>query len=214
MLKSFFKYALLIIGILILVVLTKTFLTKSRQVQVETVPSAPVDSNATKHLVTAIQIPTISYDQENEIDRNAFLKFIAFVKNTYPNIAGILNFQIINQYSLLIEWNGKNDSLKPIILMGHYDVVPIEEASSKQWEYPAFSGTIHNGYIHGRGTLDDKVAVISILESVERLLKKGFVPDRSIIMAFGHDEELGGNNGAKMIASNLRNRKINALLSF
>ncbi len=210
MLKSFFKYVLLTIGILILVVLAKTFLTKSNQVQVKTVPSAPVDSNATKHLVTAIQIPTISYDQENEIDRNAFLKFIAFVKNTYPNIAGKLNFEIINQYSLLIEWNGKNDSLKPIILMGHYDVVPVEEASSKQWEYPAFSGTISNGYIHGRGTLDDKVAVISILESVERLLKKGFIPDRSIIMAFGHDEELGGNNGAKMIAANLRNRKINA----
>jgi carboxypeptidase PM20D1 len=208
--KAFVKYFLMALAVLLLVVLAKTWLLKTKQMAVQTIVKNEFDKNANEHLAQAIRIETISYDDSLLFKPQAFIQFINFVKKTYPTIASQLNFEIVNKYSLLIEWKGKSDSLSPIILMGHYDVVPVEEASRKQWEYPAFSGFISKKFIHGRGSLDDKVAVIAILESVEKLLNKGFEPERSIIMAFGHDEELGGNMGAKAIAAILRERNIQA----
>jgi carboxypeptidase PM20D1 len=204
------KYILMAVAILLLVVLAKTWLLKTKQISEQTIAKNEFDKNANEHLAQAIRIETISYDDSLQFKPQAFIQFIDFIKKTYPSVANKLNFQIVNKYSLLIEWKGKSDSLHPIILMGHYDVVPVEEASLKQWEYPAFSGFISEKFIHGRGSLDDKVAVIAILESIEKLLNKGFAPERTILMAFGHDEELGGNKGAKAIADILRKRKIQA----
>ncbi|HLG33340.1 MAG TPA: M20/M25/M40 family metallo-hydrolase, partial [Bacteroidia bacterium] len=64
--------------------------------------------------------------------------------------------------------------------------------------HPAFSGALDSGFIHGRGTLDDKCGVLGLLEAVEYLLGKNFVPQRTIYFAFGHDEEVGGSGAKKM----------------
>jgi acetylornithine deacetylase/succinyl-diaminopimelate desuccinylase-like protein len=68
----------------------------------------------------------------------------------------------------------KQFGLKPYILMAHQDVVPIEESTRNQWHFEPFGGTIKDGYICGRGTTDDKINLISILESAEKLLKENF----------------------------------------
>jgi carboxypeptidase PM20D1 len=80
------------------------------------------------------------------------------------------------------------------------DVVPVEEITRDEWTYPAFDGTVENGTIWGRGTIDDKIGVVSLMEAMEQLLSEGASPQRDIYFAFGHDEEVGGSDGAAKIA--------------
>jgi len=92
--------------------------------------------------------------------------------------------------------------------MSHQDVVPVEPGTEKDWTHPAFSGLIDGGWIWGRGALDDKVGVLAILEATETLLARDFQPQRTVYFAFGHDEEVGGNQGAAAIAALLERRGI------
>jgi carboxypeptidase PM20D1 len=88
------------------------------------------------------------------------------------------------------------------------DVVPVEPDSEKKWSHPPFAGRIADGYIWGRGAMDDKVNVLGVLEAVELLLAQGFQPQRTIYLAFGHDEEGGGQQGAAKIAALLGQRNV------
>jgi len=116
---------------------------------------------------------------------------------------------IIKNYSYVFEWKGTDTSLQPIILMGHYDVVPVEPSAVKLWTVAPFGGEVKDSIIWGRGAVDDKAAVISILESTEQLLKKGFKPIRTILLCFGHNEESTGT-GAIAIVDYLQQRHIRA----
>ena len=79
-----------------------------------------------------------------------------------------------------------------MLLMAHMDVVPVDPATETSWRHPPFSGAVADGYIWGRGAMDDKAAVMSILEAVEHLVG-GRIPARATVyLAFGHDEEIGG----------------------
>lgn len=79
------------------------------------------------------------------------------------------------------------------------DVVPIEKGTEEDWNYEPFSGAIVDEYVWGRGTIDTKVHMIGALEAAESLLNENYVPDRDIYFAFGHDEEVGGTQGADRI---------------
>ncbi|AWM33354.1 M20/M25/M40 family metallo-hydrolase [Hymenobacter nivis] len=46
-----------------------------------------------------------------------------------------------------------------------------------------------DGYLYGRGTLDDKLSVLGQLEAVDYLLQSNFQPERTVLLAFGQDEE-------------------------
>ncbi len=78
------------------------------------------------------------------------------------------------------------------------------------WETLAFNADPDRTkpFIYGRGTLDDKVTVVGILEAVEHLLIEGFQPRRTLILAFGRDEEVGGKNGARKLVRLLEDRGI------
>jgi carboxypeptidase PM20D1 len=95
-----------------------------------------------------------------------------------------------------------------MLLMGHLDVVPVLEESISEWRQEPFGGEIVNDTIWGRGAIDDKIGVVGILESVELLLKNGFVPKRTVYLAFGHDEEIGGYKGAKIMAEYLKEQQV------
>ena len=71
-----------------------------------------------------------------------------------------------------------------------------------------FSGVEADGFIWGRGSQDNKSGVIAILEAVERLVKEGFQPTRTLWLVFGHDEETDGRNGAGKIAAYLEAKNI------
>ncbi len=98
------------------------------------------------------------------------------------------------------------------MLLAHLDVVPAEITPAARWTHPPFAGEIADGFVWGRGALDDKIAAVSLLEAAEHLLATGFKPRRTIYLAFGHDEEVGGRQGAARIAAALGGRGVRAEL--
>ena len=208
--KKFIK--LLFLGLLLFAIyLIYNALTfKSRQITVAKTNPILVDTSAKQHLSEAIQIKTVSNENPEDMDTSEFDKFALFIKDTYPLTDSLLSKKTFNSYSQLYTWQGTNNSLKPIVLMAHLDVVPVIDKNRSSWEHKPFGGEIIDNTIWGRGAIDDKVSVIGILEAVESLLKRGFTPQRTIYLAFGHDEETGGLNGALAIANYLENEQITA----
>lgn len=164
------------------------------------------DQVAIENLSKSVQFKTISYKDPAAFDYSEFKAFIDFLEQSYPLVHKHLERSIINEYSLAYYWSGKNPKANSVLLMAHYDVVPIESGTENKWQEPAYSGKIDDVYIWGRGTLDDKFSVLGILEATERLLADGFQPERNFCFAFGHDEEVGGDNGAKLIAAEFKKR--------
>jgi carboxypeptidase PM20D1 len=151
---------------------------------------------AIERLSNAVRFQTISYDDPSMIDFAPFDGYLTFTKSAFPLTNKNLKLDIINGYSLLYTWQGSDPKLKPVVLMAHYDVVPVDANTLKDWKQPPFGGNVADGIVWGRGTLDDKHSMVAIMESVEALLQAGFSPKRTIYLAFGHDEEIGGMNGA------------------
>jgi carboxypeptidase PM20D1 len=174
----------------------------SRQIIVAPIDPPPVDERrAAEHLSSAVRFQTISRDLAPDVDRSEFLRLHAFLKEAFPHVHAILTREVVNGYALLYAWPGEDPTLRPIVLMAHQDVVPIAPGSESRWHAGPFSGEIKDGYIWGRGAWDDKGNLMSILEAVESLAAAGFKPRRTIYLAFGHDEENGGAEGASAIAS-------------
>jgi carboxypeptidase PM20D1 len=199
-----------LLSVLIFVLLINTIRFKSKQLQTTPIPEIDIPGNAIMHLSQSIQFETVSNENSTLFDSVPFLNFCDFLTQTYPQINTNLERRLINNYSILYKWVGKNPDKQPIILTAHYDVVPVEKSTLNQWIEKPFSGKIDSSFIWGRGTIDDKLAVIGIMETVENLLKEGFIPERTIYVAFGHDEEIGGLNGAKMIAEHLKSNNVRA----
>ena len=201
MLKFVFKSLLAVLVVLIAVLLFNTFKGNN---SIPTYKAEVVEyknDSAAEHLSKAIQIKTISFGDTLPVDTSEFLKFRAFMETTYPTIHHTLKRENFNEFSYVYTWKGKDTTLQPYVLMGHMDVVPVEAAAESKWQVPSFGGVIKNDTIWGRGAVDDKVAVISIMESVEQLLKENYTPERTIYLCFGHDEEVSGKRGAKSISN-------------
>jgi len=209
MVKRVFLVILAAVVVLVAVLLFKTVMFKSKQLPISAVPAPATPPAALEHLQEAIHYKTISYSDSTLLDTAQFFGFHRFLEKTYPTVHANLVHEKIKRYSLLYFWKGKDPSLKPIVLMAHQDVVPIEEASKSSWTVEPFSGVVKDGYLWGRGSADNKINVIAIFETLEKLLKENFQPDRSIYFALGHDEERGGT-GAVAIAAALQARGVSA----
>ena len=157
-----------------------------------------------QRLAEAVRIQTISYQERSQIDLGEFQRFHAFLRATYPRVFGQLVVETVNDYSLLIRWGGSDQALQPVLFTAHMDVVPIEPGTEQDWRHPPFAGVVADGRIYGRGTLDDKQGLLGLLEAAESLLAEGFTPRRTMVFAFGHDEEISGKQGAAAIARRMR----------
>lgn len=157
-----------------------------------------------ERLSQAIRFATISQQPPQPTDPAPFEGFIAWLETAYPEIHATLKRERINNHALLYTWAGSNPALKPVLLTAHYDVVPVIPGTEKDWKYPPFDGVIAEGYVWGRGTLDDKGAAITIMEGISALLRQGFKPARTIYLSFGNDEEIGGDAGAGAITAHLK----------
>ena len=165
-----------------------------------------INNIALEHLAQSTTIPVIGYDDANNdsINHQTILDFHQWVKNTYPLIAKNAKWEIINQHSLLITLKGQSN-MAAAMFLGHFDVVPTPD--SADWKHKPFKGTIARDTLWGRGALDDKNVIVALLEAAEYRLSKGFQFNRTLIFAFGHDEETGGKNGAAAIAKHLIKNK-------
>jgi carboxypeptidase PM20D1 len=112
---------------------------------------------------------------------------------------------------MLYEIEGKDKSLRPYLLTAHFDVVPASPAGSSdsEWTHGPFSGHLSSdGQIYGRGAMDDKSSMLAQLEAVQIYLRKHKQPSRALYLAYGHDEELSGHQGAKFIAKHLESLSV------
>jgi len=137
-----------------------------------------------------------------------FRRFKVALKEIYPNIACVCEFEQIGELGLMYRFKGK-DSSRSIVLMSHYDVVPA--VSDDRWDRHPFSGEIVDGVVFGRGAVDTKCTLCAIMESVETMIENNFTPEFDIYMCFGGDEETTGN-AAIAIAAELKNREIEPFL--
>ncbi|WP_254244182.1 M20/M25/M40 family metallo-hydrolase [Hymenobacter sp. BRD128] len=176
--------------------------------QLGPVPAAPavavVPDSATAHLAGALRIATVSRSHYAETDTVPFDQFQAYLQRTFPLVHQRLKRQTVNHYGLLYEWPGTDPALKPLLLLAHQDVVPVLPGTESQWTRPPFAGQQAGGYLYGRGALDDKLNVLGQLEAVEALLRAGLRPRRTVLLAFGHDEETLGLRGATALAALLK----------
>ncbi|KAI0272776.1 carboxypeptidase S [Gloeopeniophorella convolvens] len=152
----------------------------------------------------AVQIPTVSYDDMGPVGQDerweVFGSFHDYLRDAFPLVHSTLALTKVNTYGLLYEWEGSDDTLKPLLLLAHQDVVPVEQATVDEWNYPPYSGYYDGQYLWGRGSSDNKNGVIGALSSIETLLENEFEPTRTVILSFGFDEEVGGLRGARELA--------------
>jgi carboxypeptidase PM20D1 len=171
-------------------------------------PEVPVPATAAERLAASLRIPTVSHADPSAFDAGAFRALHAHLEASFPRAHSRLRRETVGTYSLLYTWPGTDPSLRPVLLLAHLDVVPVEPGTEGRWSERPFGGRIAGGFVWGRGAIDNKSAVAGILEAVEMLLGEGFRPARTVHVAYGHDEEVGGTRGAREIAARLKQRGV------
>ncbi|RDB15819.1 Carboxypeptidase S [Hypsizygus marmoreus] len=168
---------------------------------------ASFKSRAVEWLGGAVRVPTESFDDLGPVGKDprwdVFAPFHEYLLGAYPLVHTTLNLTKVNTYGLLYVWEGSDASLKPLLLAAHQDVVPVDPTTVDKWTHPPFSGYFDGEKVWGRGSSDDKNGLIGILSSVESLLEKNFQPTRSVVLAFGFDEEVSGREGAQRLSEAL-----------
>ena len=175
---------------------------------IERALEAAIREGAAERLAGSLRLRTISFEDSASFDGDAFRSLHAYLESAFPLVHSRLLREKIASHSLLYTWPGNDRSLKPILLMAHMDVVPVEPGTEGKWQQSPFSGRIADGFIWGRGAIDNKSAVVGIMEAAEMLLHEGFQPARTVYIAYGHDEEVGGERGAREIAALLKRRGV------
>lgn len=181
----------------------------SRQLEVAPIAKLPVDDAAVaSRLAEAVRLRTESSRDDANANTGQFMQFHALLQQRFPLVHAKLKREVVGDLSLLYTWPGSDANAAPVMLMAHQDVVPVAPGTEGDWAQPPYSGAIQGGYVWGRGSWDDKGNLMSQLEAVEMLLASGFTPQRTIYLAFGADEEVGGLRGAAKIAALLQERKV------
>lgn len=161
-----------------------------------------------EHLAEVIRCKTVSSLDEDAVDLGELEKLHQVLEHNFPLIHKKLEKTVLNGHNLIYKWEGSNPDLDPLLFMAHQDVVPVDPATADQWEQPGFSGKIVEGRIWGRGSQDCKNVLVSAMEAVESLLSIDFQPERSIYLAFGQDEEIGGVTGQKVMSAYFKEQDI------
>lgn len=186
---------IVLLFILVLIVRTLRF----KPLAQPPVAEAPVSLDHDKivqDMADMIRCATVSYPEEERIDRREFAKFEALLAERFPRIYAACSFEKIGKTGLLFLLKGRS-SEKPSVCMAHYDVVPADE---NQWSKPPFCGLVEDGVIWGRGTLDTKGTLCGVMEALEALLAEGYIPSNDLYLAFSGEEEVGGNSCPDMVA--------------
>ena len=208
MAKRFLGYSLVALALLLSVIFIRAYMHQPDIHATNGERALVIDERkAIENLSRSIQFETISHPDYDKFDYDEFQRFLSWLEEEYFQIFKNLEQKYLGE-TLLLKWKGEDPSLDPILLTGHYDVVPVRDDANSIWKENPFAGKIDDDYVWGRGALDDKSGVIAILEAVDYLLTQDFVPNRTIYLSFGHDEEIGGRRGAGKVAEFLINQGV------
>lgn len=192
----------IILGIVVLFVLILVIRTLTFKPVMSQLPEKDVledyeysDDQVIEHLAEMIRCKTVSDRDESKMDWAEFEKFQNLLPKLYPLIHERFTLEKIGKSGLLYHMKGKKPGA-PIVLMAHYDVVPVDES---QWTKPAFDGIIEDGVLWGRGTLDTKGSLCGVMEAVENLLHHDFVPTYDLYLSFAGDEEVDGTSCPEIV---------------
>ena len=103
--------------------------------------------------------------------------------------------------ALIVRWRSPHATKKPMLILGHMDVV---EAKRADWKFDPFVFREQEGYFLGRGTSDMKNGDVATTMAAVKLMSEGFKPGRDIIFFYGGDEETRGV-GATLGSTKWRN---------
>ncbi len=181
-----------ILLVLVLIAVIRTLCTSARHSEWKPSTDPLRERKYAETLSRMVQYETVS--RKGEIQREKFLGFHKVLEELFPLVHQNLEKTEIDG-SLLFYWKGKS-SERPLVLMGHQDVVPAEG----DWVHDPFSGDIEDGKIHGRGSADTKCSVFAFLQAVEELLSQGFVPEQDVYLSSSNTEEVGGDGCPKLVA--------------
>ncbi len=178
-----------IVVVLVAVILIRTLRFTPKEAESATAEPMAFDrERVIQNLQELVRCKTVSYADPRLEDKTEFDKLIGLIPKLYPNVFATCCFERLEEKALLFCWKGKGDG-EPLILMAHFDVVPVEEDG---WDKPPFAAVIEDGKMWGRGTLDTKVTVNGILSAAEHLIAQGFTPEQDIYFAFSGQEESNG----------------------
>ena len=198
MFKKLLLSFVLIVGALLSIALIRTLMHSAPEPTVNVGLTAEIDGEAaTNNLAASIRFKTISHQDKEKFSPQEFEGFIKWAADTYPEFHSAMQLEML-EYTLLFKWEGSDNSLAPILLTAHYDVVPVIPGTESIWEEEPFAGVISNNRIWGRGALDDKSGVVGMMEAATYLIQNNFQPTRTVYFSFGHDEEIGGGGAAQV----------------
>jgi acetylornithine deacetylase/succinyl-diaminopimelate desuccinylase-like protein len=103
------------------------------------------------------------------------------------------------QTNLLVRMQGRDRSRKPLLLLNHLDVVPVDRSA---WRVDPFGALIRDGVIWGRGTMDMKGIATEQIFALIALKRSGITPSRDIVMLSTADEESNGALGIHWMIDN------------
>ena len=198
MFKKLLLSFVLIVGALLSIALIRTLMHSAPEPTVNVGLTADIDGEAaTNNLAASIRFKTISHQDKEKFSPQEFEGFIKWAADTYPEFHSAMQLEML-EYTLLFKWEGSDNSLAPILLTAHYDVVPVIPGTESIWEEEPFAVVISNNRIWGRGALDDKSGVVGMMEAATYLIQNNFQPTRTVYFSFGHDEEIGGGGAAQV----------------
>ncbi|MGK0358040.1 MAG: carboxypeptidase PM20D1 [Bradymonadia bacterium] len=202
--------ALAVLLILVSIAVVRALMVDSRQITADPAAALAFDVDAAaERLAQAVRIQTVTHTDQTRDDLQTFEALFTHLETSYPAAHRTLSRERIAGRNLLYTWAGSDPSLPPLLFLAHTDVVPAVNPSA--WTHPPFSGLRADGFIWGRGTIDDKNGVLALLEAVEALIASGLTPKRTIMLAFGGDEETLGS-GARAMAAHLKAKGVKPLL--
>lgn len=143
-----------------------------------------------------IRFRTVSSYDGGKTDKEEFRKLREFIRQRFDVLFKEGENFRIGEYGLLIRIPGEHAG-SPSVLMAHMDVV---DADADGWKYDPFSAEVHDGRIWGRGTLDTKCTLFSVLTAMENRLLSGFKPQHDIWLAFGGEEEISGTCASEIVS--------------
>ena len=180
-----------VIVVLLLIALIKTLATPAKVSEFVPTPQPEREQIYAEKLSKMVQYETESVRGEDQ--REKFLGFHKVLEELFPNVHATMEKTEIDG-NLLFKWKGLSDE-KPIVLMGHQDVVPAEG----EWDRDPYSGEISEGRVWGRGSADTKCSVMSFFQACEELIAEGYTPQYDIYLSSSCTEEIGGDGCPKIV---------------